>query len=298
MDLHLDREKNFDGYRDRNQFTKFAPVGKKCIIFLGDSFTAGQGIKRIDDRFTDRIAADLELKAPGRYMVANLGEAGDDVQEIGSLMHNVIVGQYDTSIAIYVYNLNDIDRLSTATSNALGDISHTQPHSRLFKDTYLLNWLYFRAMEINRPGVKSYYDLLAQSYQSDEWRVVRNILTMMHRECVNAGIDFRLVIFPFMQNLGDNYRFRNVHAQIVEFCHSEKIPVLDLEPVFRQHAGESVAVSRFDSHPNEHANAIAAEAIEKDLLFDVFQSAPLEKDKSSPTAREAEKPAKAGATGH
>jgi len=45
--------------------------------------------------------------------------------------------------------------------------------------------------------------------------------------------------------------------------------VLDLEPVLRAHASENLMVSRFDGHPNERAHAIAAEAIEKDLLSEL-----------------------------
>ncbi len=86
-----------------------------------------------------------------------------------------------------------------------------------------------------------------------------------------------MVIFPFVREVGEDYPFRAAHAQIVEFCKAEKIPVLDLEPVFRRHAGESLVVSRFDAHPNERAHAIAAEAIERDLLADFFQPAPPEK---------------------
>jgi hypothetical protein len=57
----------------------------------------------------------------------------------------------------------------------------------------------------------------------------------------------------------------------VNFCKSERIPVLDLEPTFRTHAGENLVVSRFDAHPNERAHAIAAEAIETGLLSDLLK---------------------------
>src|SRR5579863_2930126 len=46
--LHIDNEQNEAGFRDREAFTKFVSPGQKRIVFLGDSFTAGHGIKRID----------------------------------------------------------------------------------------------------------------------------------------------------------------------------------------------------------------------------------------------------------
>ena len=97
--LHIDHERNNEGNRDRQPFTKYVAAGHKRIIFLGDSFTIGHGIKRMEDRFTDRIAAWLDEKAPGKYMVANLGRAGrrsvggrvdcrrGDVQDAGRRQH-------------------------------------------------------------------------------------------------------------------------------------------------------------------------------------------------------------------
>jgi hypothetical protein len=85
-----------------------------------------------------------------------------------------------------------------------------------------------------------------------------------------------MVIFPFVRDVGESYPFRAAHRQVVDFCKAEKIPVLDLEPVFRSHAGEDLVVSRFDSHPNERAHAIAADAIEDQLLADFFRAMPQE----------------------
>src|ERR1700722_4950090 len=39
--LHIDNERNNEGFRDREPFTRFVSPGKKRIVFLGDSFTAG-----------------------------------------------------------------------------------------------------------------------------------------------------------------------------------------------------------------------------------------------------------------
>jgi hypothetical protein len=46
------------------------------------------------------------------------------------------------------------------------------------------------------------------------------------------------------------------------------VPVLDLRPVLESHAGEGLTVNRFDAHPNERAHALAAAAIERELLDD------------------------------
>src|SRR5258708_517809 len=46
---------NSTGCRDNVEYTLSIPRDKHRVTFLGDSFTAGQGIKNVDDRFVNRI---------------------------------------------------------------------------------------------------------------------------------------------------------------------------------------------------------------------------------------------------
>ncbi len=280
--VHVEGEKNQNGFRDRNELTTFVPGGKKRIIFLGDSFTAGHGVRRMEDRFSDLIGARLEREQPGKFVVANMAIPAYDALMVAQLVKDELLKKhYDLASCVYVYNLNDVDRYDPHTAESLQAIQKSEPTFFLFRDTYLLNWLYFRFVAVRSPGAQSYYENLRRSYESEPWQRVRSLLTDLHRACVEQGVDFRMVIFPFVREVGADYPFLDAHARVVEFCKAEKIPVLDLEPVFRRHAGENLAVSRFDGHPNERANAIAAEAIENDLLADFFQ--PVRPEKHSGT---------------
>jgi hypothetical protein len=270
--LHIDHERNNEGNRDREPFTKYVPAGRKRIIFLGDSFTIGHGIKRMEDRFTDRIAAWLNEKAPGKYVVANLGEPGVEASVVESTAAAVMFKmQADVSLFVYIYNLNDIEGyMQLVGQDPLEGIYTSQPKFFLFRDTYLLNWLYFRFLQF-RARNNMYFERLAAAYRGPAWDGLRAKLSQLHRECQEGHADFRMVIFPFLHDLTGDDSFREGRARLVDFCKSEKIPVLDLDPIFRQHAGENLMVSRFDGHPNERAHAIAAEAIEKDLLSDLVR---------------------------
>src|SRR5262245_14175050 len=64
-ELHIDRERNSMGFRDRSGFPKTLPPGEKRICFVGDSFTMGHGVVDMSDRFTDRVAVDLNAAQPG-----------------------------------------------------------------------------------------------------------------------------------------------------------------------------------------------------------------------------------------
>ncbi|HEV3304726.1 MAG TPA: SGNH/GDSL hydrolase family protein [Planctomycetaceae bacterium] len=270
--VHVDGEKNENGFRDRNELTTFVPGGKKRIIFLGDSFTAGHGIRRMEDRFTDLIAARFEREQPGQFVVANMALPAYDALSVAKLAKaELLQRHYEMAAWVYVYNLNDVDTFDPHTAESLRAIQSSEPTFFLFRDTYLLNWLYFRLVAFRNSGAQSYYENLRRSYESEPWQRVQGLLANVHRQCVDQGVDFRMVIFPFVSAVGESYPFREAHARIVEFCKAEKIPVLDLEPVFRTHAGEDLVVSRFDAHPNERAHAIAAQAIEDQLLDDFFQ---------------------------
>src|SRR5262249_27226827 len=139
---------------------------------------------------------------------------------------------YEMAACVYVYNLNDIDRFDPATTDALQSIQQSEPRFFLFRDTYLLNWLYCRALAFRTSRANSYYDNLRRAYESEPWTRVSSLLKQLRQQCKEQGVDFRMVIFPFVRDVGDSYPFREAHARIVDLCKAEKIPVLDLEPVF------------------------------------------------------------------
>ena len=130
--LHIDSEWNNEGYRDRNPLNNSFRPGQKRIIFVGDSFTAGHGIKNIDDRFTDRIAKWLEEKKPGKYVVANYSSPGLETSQIEANIKALFKKQYDVNMVVYVYNLNDIEGYAPKTMEQLQQINTAEPQNFLF----------------------------------------------------------------------------------------------------------------------------------------------------------------------
>jgi hypothetical protein len=271
LKIHIDRERNNEDFRDRRPFTVEIPPGHKRIVFMGDSFTAGHGIKRMEDRFSDRVGAWLDAQAPGRFIVATVAEPGWEISQVEAMIKAFFSKGSSISMIVYVYNLNDIEGYDPSLLQALQQVYTAEPTFFLFRDTYLLNWLYFRYVQFKQQSAGDYFERLRQAYRSRAWFGVRNKLSDIRAACAQHGVELRVAIFPFMHQLGDHYPFREAHAKVVEFCNSQKIPVLDLEPSFRTHAGEDLVVSRFDAHPNERAHAIAAEAIETGLLSDLVR---------------------------
>jgi hypothetical protein len=100
---------------------------------------------------------------------------------------------------------------------------------------------------------------------------MRNKLDEIHKLCAENDIDFRVAIFPFLHNLGPDYPFAAAHEHVVDFCTKAGVKVLDLRAVLEPHVSEGLTVNRFDAHPNARAHALVAEAIQDELLGDLWR---------------------------
>jgi hypothetical protein len=277
---HIDAQKNRVGYRDAQDLTPEIPDGMKRIMFFGDSFTAGQGIPRREDRFSELLRADLDRTRPGKVQVANFGELGLEVVQITGRIEGVLTEGYEANTVVYVYMLNDIEGFDPKTIEVMQNLGRFDPQWFVFRNTYFLNWLYFRSMQYRHKELRDYFPHLVDAYRSDSWNGVARKLDELHSICRKRNVDFRMAIYPFVHNLGPDYPFRDVHRRLVDYCKSRGIKVLDLEPVLSPHAGEGLVVNRFDAHPNERANALVAEAMRTQLLADYFAEPAAEESKS------------------
>jgi hypothetical protein len=78
-------------------------------------------------------------------------------------------------------------------------------------------------------------------------------------------VPFAAVIFPLFDfPIDESYPFKELHQHIADFLVSRGIPTLDMQKVF---SGLNVTrlqlIPGRDSHPNERAHRIAAEAIDE-----------------------------------
>lgn len=267
---HVEPYKNSDGFRDSHPLPVQLPAGKRHLVFIGDSFTMGHGISQMEDRFSDLIAADLERAKPGEFIVSNMGEAGWEISVIEGMIRALISQGRPVTTLIYVYNLNDIEGYDPRTTETIKSLQANEPKFWLFTRSYSWNWFYFRYQQFSRAEVSDYFPHLQKSYDTEAWNGVKSKLDSIRDHCREANIDFRMVIFPFVHNLGADYAFQPVHEKLVRYCEDAGIPVLDLLPVLKEHSGERLVVSRFDAHPNEAVQRIVAKALREQLLGDFF----------------------------
>jgi hypothetical protein len=269
---YIEAQRNTAGFRDRREFKRVVPDGHKRICFVGDSFTIGHGLRRYEDRFSDRLEAFLDERFPGKYQVANLADPGLETSLIVARVKALLKQGFQIDTLVYVFMLNDIEGYDPRTEQVIRQLQQGEPKFFLISQTYFLNWLYFRWRQATGPG-NAYFPHLVESYSQEPWNGLKRKLDELKEECRSEKVDLRFVIFPFLHNLDDHYPFHAAHQKLIKYCRDANIPVLDLEPVLKPHVSEGLMVNRFDAHPNERANEIVAEALKDQLFQDIFAGA-------------------------
>ncbi len=276
--LHVEPQKKFltvdrktqEGiwYRDDRTYPESLRPDQKHVVFFGDSFTFAQGVNEVKDRFSNRVRDVLERESNGKVVVSNVADAGTDLHWIKNLSAKMFENGHKIDTMIYVLCLNDIETYHERHETYYQDLSRHNPQFFLFHDTYFFNWIYFRLRQFTVPAVKGYYSFVKDYYSGKPWQLMSAHIEAVHQNCLSHGTDFRVVVFPFLHNLGPDYPFRESHQTIVDFCESQHIRVLDLEPFLTPAAAKGLTVNRFDAHPNERAHQIAADAMLEKLLDD------------------------------
>ena len=133
--------------------------------------------------------------------------------------------QYDVNMVVYVYNLNDIEGYDPKTQEQLQQINTAEPQNFLLRDTYLLNWLYFRYVQFQFAKGTNYFESLAQAYNG---RAVGRACARSSPSCAATAsknnVDFRMVIFPFVQSLGKDDIFREAGPRSSTSANRKKSP--------------------------------------------------------------------------
>lgn len=263
---------NSEGWRDVRPLDKTSPPGVHRVWFTGDSFAWGHGVNNPADRFSDRVAADLERQHPGKFSVNNVAEAGINIDQVENLIRVHLENGYKFNTLVYAICLNDIEPYVGPPGERYVDLGQPGPPF-FFRDTYFFNLLWFRLKLAMKPQIRNYYADLAEAFQEGEpLHGFLHALDKLHEDCSGHQVDLRVAIFPFLHNLGPDYPFAAAHQKLVDHCQEQEIPVLDLVAALKPHLAEGLVVNRFDAHPNERAHQLAAEALERDLLQDLFKT--------------------------
>ena len=158
------------GFRDR----EWSPEdwgGKTTVMLLGDSFTAGWGVRDPADRFGN-VLADLLGED---YAVVNLGRpGGTPPRELDWAREHPL---QHPDIIIYQYYLNDIDDAALSI-NDFWSPKFPKPPDWIHEDSHLANFMWWRVVPllttINASDDESYWAWNTRTFQN-------NVIFDIHR---------------------------------------------------------------------------------------------------------------------
>lgn len=254
------------GFRDAKNFHADKREGTSRMILLGDSFTYGQGIERVEDRFGDRLEKLIHQAGFKNSEIYTFAEGGADTGTELRLLSDLDRRGLEADWLLLVYVLNDIETLVPESVYMIGTIILDTPSNFFLREFYLPNFLYYRVKQFSRPELQNYFGWLQNAYQGAPWKKQSERLDQFRNWCEKRNTKLLVVTFPFLQQLGPNYRFRAAHQTLADYWRQHNVPHLDLLEVFEDTNSGDLIVNRFDSHPNENAHRVAADAIMDRLI--------------------------------
>ncbi|MEE2736609.1 MAG: SGNH/GDSL hydrolase family protein [Planctomycetota bacterium] len=258
------------GFRDDRNYTSKPESHTQRICFIGDSFTFGHGIRRIENRFTSIIDQQLSERSDHHFEICNLALPGWNTGEQRDRLADMVKDGFRADIFILMYVLNDTTDLQAENVLFNQHMKQLEPDNLFLRKSFVLDFLYYRWFVQQLPEVQNYFSWIREGYEPPIWEQQCMRLRELRQICESSGARFGVVIFPFLHNLGDDPGDAKIHAQLRHFWESEGVPVLDLLDDFKQESSPSMVVNRFDAHPNERAHQLAAEIIANEMLSTVF----------------------------
>ncbi len=249
---------NKSGVRDSLE-RYVAPLrpGLRRITFVGDSFTAGHGIKDVEHRFANIVRR--EKPAWEVHVFASNG--WDTGEELAMLQNLVQRNNYGLDVVVLVYNLNDIADIVPEWQAILGRIYGGPKPGFLIKHSYLINMLYYRWKAAHDPDIANYYRFVGAAYSGPLWEKQKERFRLFNSFIQAQGGRLVSVTFPFLQDQKAGDPYAAAHASLDAFWRDLGVAHLDLSGLFKLQKASSLVVNRHDSHPNERAHSLAAEAI-------------------------------------
>jgi len=288
----VDHVTNAWGFRGPD-FSSHEEPGTVRLLFLGDSFTFGEGV-HFEDTFAE-VTAKLLPQLLGRENLKvksyNLGVGGYNTTEELFLLKSMGL-QLRPDAIVLCYVLNDAEPALFQIDPLRGPVRRRReafvpegldeplPPKTLFYRSHIAQvvWRYTKARERNRQ-TEAYY-LSLYSPDAEGWRATRGALRELATYCQHEKIPVVVMVFPILDELNASYPFRAIHGMVAQQAETDGVVVLDLLPFFQGNRAADLWVHPTDQHPNEKAHHIAAEVLAAKLAsFPEF----IEKIVSRPT---------------
>jgi lysophospholipase L1-like esterase len=247
-------------YEDVNEIGLRGPLpraeDRPRVIFVGDSFTFGEGVPP-DDTFV-QVSSRLMAESHGASnFPMNAGVPGYGTFE-EALWLPKLLEWFTPEAVVVVFVPNDAIHVSDAFGRD-HDLLKTGGRGGFTPRIYELARLALTT-EARTRETEDWYLSYYFGEHAPSWANARADLAAMRDLCASQGTAFGLAYFPLLHDLNETPLLR-VRDEVARACGETGIPFLDLTPVFAGRALEDLWLHPVDHHPNAAAHRLAAEAL-------------------------------------
>jgi hypothetical protein len=258
-------EMNALGFRDREWHPEDTD-GKQTVLVLGDSFTMGDGVENIEDRFGDVLGEHLG----DDYAVINLGIADTSTRDQLDVLKDYPIQNPD--VVVWQYFLNDINDAGASIGDQYWPNVPTD-WPQFVDESYFANLVYWRLAPyftaVDTADKDSFWGWAYYAYDNSAiWSIhaeeIHNLVAYVD------SIDARLivVIFPNLRDPVSSIPYVDRVAQALEAEGvTDVLRLYDAAADFIENREESIIVSARDDHPSAAFHRLVG-----DMLYERYFS--------------------------
>lgn len=235
------------GYRDAEPVVT---PGKKQVLVIGDSFSAGHGLENVSDRFSDK----LEEKLGKDYEVRNLGVSGSDT---GDEARRLLEYPVKPDAIVLQYFPNDIERVAQANGLTItggkpfDDVKGVVAH--VVRRFYLPNFIYW---QLPHAQFSTFDEFVGKAYSDST--VLNAHFSDLSRIVAygdSAGAKVYAVFVPFLFQLDKSAGYTQ---PVEKFLEEKGVKVVTLNEEIARIPDKDRIVGRNDGHAGAAVNAVIA----------------------------------------
>jgi len=246
------------GYRDKEHNLNELK-NKKKVFVIGDSVTAGDGIKKVKNRYSDVLRTML----PDNYELLNLGLRGSETKAEYERLINFPI---KPDVLILQYYMNDFEQAAVSKGEDFSVIPYDSNFKKIIANSYFLNFIYWTIPQ--KEISNQYTDFLVSCYENSTIRDehLRDLYSFIKiSKTYNVKLIVMLVPNLSRQEISDKY------LPFVEnlFVNND-IPVLNVSDLIRDMKMHKRIVNKNDGHPSVIVNKMMAEELYKMLIAENY----------------------------
>jgi hypothetical protein len=235
--------KNEEGYRDK----EFTREKEQLAIFIGDSFTAGFGIKNHKNRYSNLVEKGSD------YDCWNMGKSGSNTKDELKLLKELTASP---NIIFFQYCLNDMYiPESKPTENRFREaISGFSIPFFMVRSSYLYNNIcnYFASTFDKKvpEDVMKAYAFMLEGHMKD--------LSEINEISQSRNADLVIILFPYLVDLN---RFSDLTNAVESLFLSQGVKVINVGNLIKDIPINQRIINKADHHPSALVNKRVANRI-------------------------------------